>query len=137
MHEEKLKHLEFIQNVITRMNTNSFLIRGWMITLVSALFALAAKDADSRYVIVTYIAIPVFWGLDAFYLSQERQYRDLYDDVRRKESTDFSMDASLYNIGKNTWSRTVFSKTMRILYPSMLVIAILVMFWLGYHWTMR
>ena len=79
MDENKRKHLEFIQNVITRMNTNSFLIKGWMVTLVSALFALAAKDSDPRYVLVTFIAIPVFWLLDGFYLSQERQYRGLYD----------------------------------------------------------
>jgi hypothetical protein len=46
--ESKLKHLEFIQNVITRMNTNSFLIKVWVATLVSALFALAAKDANQR-----------------------------------------------------------------------------------------
>jgi hypothetical protein len=38
MDENKRKHLEFIQGVITRMNTSSFLIKGWTITLVSALF---------------------------------------------------------------------------------------------------
>jgi hypothetical protein len=112
MTDNTVKHLEFIQNVITRMNTNSFLIKGWMITVVSALFALAAKDADSRYVMVTYIAIPAFLLLDAFYLSQERQYRGLYDDVRVKQDADFSMDASGHGIGKNTWCCTIFSKTM-------------------------
>ena len=44
--ENKRKHLEFIQSVIARMNSNSFLIKGWSITLVSALFALAAKDSN-------------------------------------------------------------------------------------------
>jgi len=126
-----MKHLEFIQNVITRMNTNSFLIKGWMITLVSALFALAAKDADPRYVVVTYIAIPVFWALDAFYLAQERQYRALYNAVRIQESTDFSMDASSYNTGRNAWLRTLWSKTIWGLYLTMLLVAVLVMLWLG------
>lgn len=74
--DAKLKHLEFIQNVITRMNSNSFLIKGWAITLVSALFALAAKDANINYVLISYIVIPVFWVLDGFYISRERQYRD-------------------------------------------------------------
>ena len=130
MTDNTVKHLEFIQDVITRMNTNSFLIKGWMITVVSALFALAAKDADIRYVLVTYIAIPAFWLLDAFYLSQERQYRGLYDDVRMKEDSDFAMDASSYGIGKNTWSFTIFSKTMLVLYPPMIGITLLVMFWM-------
>lgn len=48
MNEKKLKHLEFLQNVITRMNSNSFMIKGWAITLVSALFVLAAKDANVK-----------------------------------------------------------------------------------------
>jgi hypothetical protein len=130
MNDYKTKHLEFIQNVITRMNTNSFLIRGWMITLVSALFALAAKDADSRYVIVTYIAIPVFWVLDAFYLSQERQYRDLYDYVRGFETTDFSMHASRFNKSSHSWLGTIFSSTIIVLYVFVIIITILVMFWL-------
>jgi hypothetical protein len=131
MHENKIKHLEFIQNVITRMNTNSFLIKGWMVTLVSALFALAAKDSDSRYVLVTYIAIPIFWYLDAFYLSQERQYRALYDAIRGTEATDFSMNASVYATGRNRWISAVFSRTLLALYVPMILIAIGVMFWLG------
>ena len=59
MNEATIRHLEFIQNVITRMNTNSFLIKGWMITLVSALFVFAAKDSDARYAIITYAAKPL------------------------------------------------------------------------------
>jgi hypothetical protein len=112
------------------MNTNSFLIKGWMITLVSALFALAAKDADSRYVMITYIAIPAFWLLDAFYLSQERQYRKLYDVVRKGPDTDFSMNASGYAAGWSTWAGTIFSRTMLVLYPPLIGITVLVMFWM-------
>ena len=61
--EQKMKHLEFIQNVITRMNSNSFLIKGWAITLVSALFALAANGSNINYVLISYIVILVFWVL--------------------------------------------------------------------------
>lgn len=129
--DDKLKHLEFIQAVITRMNTNSFLIKGWMITLVSALFALAAKDANLRYVIVTYITVPAFWVLDAFYLSQERQYRSLYDDVRQCLIVDFSMDVSSHDTGKNTWLSTIFSRTILVLYPPVILITLFIMFWIG------
>lgn len=134
--EEKAKHLEFIQNVITRMNTNSFLIRGWMVTLVSALFVLAAKDADSRYVLVTYIAVPVFWVLDAFYLSQERQYRALYDHAREADTVDFGMDASPFRTGRNTWVAAFFSKTMLVLYPLIIAITLVVMFWMQHEISM-
>lgn len=128
--EKKLKHLEFIQNVITRMNSNSFLIKGWSITLVSALFALAAKDANINYVLITYIVIPVFWLLDGFYISQERQYRDLYKEVAAKDDTtiDFSMNASGFCKGDRTWLSSVFSKTLIPFYGISVVTTLIVMF---------
>ncbi|MDW7728319.1 MAG: hypothetical protein SCH70_14675, partial [Candidatus Methanoperedens sp.] len=84
--EQKIKHLEFIQGVVNRMATNSFLIKGWCITLVSALFALAAKDANFKYIIIAFIPVPVFWILDSYYLWQERLFRALYDQIRVKQA---------------------------------------------------
>jgi len=69
--EAKLKYLEFIQAIINRMNSNSFMLKGWCITLVSALFALAAKDANQLYVIVAYIPLP------SFFFSEQRAPRVL------------------------------------------------------------
>lgn len=132
--EAKLKHLEFIQNVITRMNTNSFLIKGWAIILVSALFALAAKDADINYVLISYIIIPVFWVLDGFYIFRERQYRDLYSDVAKKTESDvdFNMDASGYNKGNRTWISGIFSKTLWPFYGVSTIATLIVMFLIEY-----
>ena len=50
--DSKLKHLEFIQGVINRLSTNSFLLKGWSVVLVSALFALSANDANVTFIIV-------------------------------------------------------------------------------------
>jgi len=36
------------------MANNSFLLKGWSVTLVAALFALAAKDSDKKYIVVAY-----------------------------------------------------------------------------------
>ncbi len=130
MNDSKMKHLEFIQNVISRMNSNSFLIKGWAITLVSALFVLAAKDANINYVFISYIIIPVFWFLDGFFIATERQYRELYNDVRQKseDSIDFDMDASRFNSGKNTWLSGVFSKTLIPYYGVSILATLIVMF---------
>jgi len=116
--EDKRKHLEFIQLTITRMNVNSFLLKGWTITLVAALFALAAKDANIRYVMICYIAIPAFWILDGFYIATDRRYRALYGEVIRKEESaiDYSMDATKFNKGNNTWIGGIFSYTLLIFY---------------------
>lgn len=91
--EKKIAHLNMIQGVITRMANNSFALKGWSVTLVAALFALSGKDANQFYYLVTYIPIVVFWFLDAYYLYQERRYRDLYALViaREENEIDFSM----------------------------------------------
>lgn len=124
MSEHKLKHLEFIQTTITRMSTNSFIIKGWTITLISALFVLAQKESNTTYAILTYIAVPIFWYLNAFFLLQERRYRSLYDDVRIKDDNliDFSMDAKSYNTANNTLIKCLISKTIWPIYCLMLLI---------------
>lgn len=128
--ENKIKHLEFIQLVITRMNVNSFLLRGWSVTLVTALFAFAAKDTNIDYVLITYISTPLFWLLDGYYLSQERKYRDLYNLIRQKSENeiDFNMDATVTNNNKNSWVSSIFSITQIIFYGTLIAITLVVMF---------
>lgn len=128
--EKKMKHLEFIQNVIDRMNRNSFLLKGWTITLISALFALAAKDANIKFVLVSYIAIPVFWTLDGFYIAVERRFRELYNEVAEKseDGIDFKMNTSKFKNGNRTWIAGIFSKTLIPFYGISVVTTLIVMF---------
>ena len=131
--EAKLKHLEFIQSAINRMSGNSFLLKGWTVTLVAALFALAAKDADRRYVIVAYLPVLMFWALDAYFLSQERLFRSLYDGVRqRKEGEiDFSMNTTPFRGGPNGWTSSFFSRTLLLFYLFMVGIMLIVIYFIG------
>jgi len=128
--EAKLKHLEFIQNVINRMAANSFLLKGWSVTLVSAIFALAAKDADIRYVLITYLVIPIFWALDAFFLSRERQYRNLFNSVAQNtnEISDFDMDAHKHTEKRATFFWSLFSTTLWPFHGILLISTLIVMF---------
>jgi len=128
--ENKRKHLEFIQGVITRMNTNSFMIKGWAITLASALFALAAKDSNRMYVLIAYVPIPLFWILDGFYLSKERQFRELYKKVAglKEEDIDFLMNIEEYDKDKNTWFKSTFSSTLVPFYGLFIIVMLIVMF---------
>jgi len=128
--EKKLKHLDFLQLIITRMNVNSFFLKGWAVTLVSALFAFAAKDTNIKYVLITYISTPLFWGLDAYYLSQERQYRSLYNIVKDKneEHIDFDLNAKPYNKDRNTWVSSLFSNTLFWFYGCLLTVTLMIMF---------
>ena len=121
----RLKHLEMIQGVINRMAGNSFLIKGWCVTLAGAVIALASKDDDKRFIAVAYYPVLMFWLLDGFFLCQERLYRNLYDAVRVKAEADidFSMDTTAAPTppgGKSaTWPGALFSRTLMLFYGVM------------------
>ena len=76
-----IEHLKLIQNVITRMAGNSFLIKGWSVTLVAGLGAVAKSQNEAGVAWIAAGVVVVFAILDAFYLALERAYRDLYRRV--------------------------------------------------------
>lgn len=82
MDETKIRYLEMIQSVIARMASNSFLLKGWSVTLASGILALSENGANKDLYLIVYIPIIVFWFLDAYYLQLERKYRWLFDKIR-------------------------------------------------------
>ncbi len=118
MKQEKIQHLEFIQNIINRMNSNSFQIKGWMVTIVSALLALYASSHNVTFIFVASIPTLLFWCLDAYYLQQERKFRELYNDILPDDSTIplFTMPIHNYTSCKCCFCSTFFSKTIAWLY---------------------
>jgi len=124
MDENKRKHLEMIQGVINRMGGNLFFLKGWSITIIAGLLALSAKDYDAKLVALSLFPMFIFWILDGFFLSQERLFRALYDDVRKlnEMDIDFSMDTTKYkSICRNTWFFSMFASTPRWFYLSLFV----------------
>ena len=117
MSNAKEKHLEFIQGVITRMAKCSFMIKGWAIAIATAGITLLSKqEIRFLYFFPVCILIIGLWTLDGFFLSQERMYRALYNKVRKEDNTDFDMNASVFNTGKNSWVCSTFSKTLLLFY---------------------
>ena len=58
MNEKKLKHLELIQGVITRMSGNLFTLRGWMITIVVGLSALFLEfNRNELQIILVFVVL--------------------------------------------------------------------------------
>lgn len=127
--ENKRKHLEFIQNTISRMSGNLFFLRGWTITLITGLFALSAsKGTYDGYILLAYFLLVIFWILDGYFLSQERRFRCLYDDVRKldEDKIDFSMRTKKYQSEwRNTWLGSMLSATLLWFYTP-LALAMLV-----------
>lgn len=122
--DTKLKHLEFLQATIARMAGNSFLLKGWSVTLAAALFALSAKDTNPKLIPVAYYPVLAFWVLDGYFLSQERKFRALYDKVSsmREIEIDFSMNTNEFNKGRNTWAASALSTTLLLFYGTVLLV---------------
>lgn len=121
MEESKIKHLEMIQAVVTRMGGNLFLLKGWSTTLIVGLVAIIGKDLNMKNLMFSFVILFVFWILDGYFLSLERCFRALYDDVRQKseQDIDFSMSIGSFRNGRNTWIRSIASKTLLIFYGSL------------------
>jgi hypothetical protein len=127
--EKKIKHLELTQGVINRMANNSFLLKGWSVTLSSALFALAAKDSNPFFVYIAYFPCLTFWSLDGYFLRQERLFRKQYQAIAIKEDSaiDFSMNTNSYMADVNSWFSTCFSETLRIFHGTIFGVIFLIM----------
>ena len=137
MDERKLKHLELIQGIINRLAGNSFLVKGWSVLLVSALLTLAARrqpDAGAGLLGIPFLPALIFWGLDGYFLWQERLYRVLYNQVRvqPEDSIDFSMGTEQFKTGSEaqTWPQAIFSVTL-ILFHGAVLVAILAVAYLS------
>src|SRR3989442_11030890 len=118
--DNKIAHLQMIQAVVARMAGNSFLLKGWTVTLVAALFALAAAKAVPYFIYLAYFPLIVFWVLDGYFLRQERLFRRLYDQVRALSpgEIDFSMDTSPFASDVAGWRDTCVSNTVLLFYGS-------------------
>lgn len=131
INESKIRYLEAIQRIIDRLSNTSFILKGWAVSLVAGLMALAARDTNHRYVLIAYIPTVVFWLLDAYFLMMERQYRDLF-----KENADLSQKLEFFSIkrqkgNKELYARAFFSITMLLTYIPLIAATIIIMFFTG------
>lgn len=91
--ENKHKHLEMVQGIISRMASNSFQLKGLCVTIAVAISALAVVRSNALIFLLLLIPVLAFWLLDAHYLRQEKLFRELYDYVSalEDEKVNFSM----------------------------------------------
>ncbi|WP_371377421.1 hypothetical protein [Sporomusa aerivorans] len=118
--DAKIKHLEMILAIINRMSNNSFLLKGWTVTVISALLAVFIKN-QGAYILAIFPVIMLWW-LDAFFLRQEKLYRNLYKKVALTDSKniDFLMNTSLVSKKTDSWFKIFFSKTLFIFYGAII-----------------
>ena len=72
-------------------------LKGWNVTVIAAIVALSFKESDWKIYACALVLNVVFWFLDAYYLKQEKLFRELYDKVSKISDdnlVDFSMNTS-------------------------------------------
>ena len=133
------KEIDLIQACINRMAQNSFMVKGWAITLIAVVLALLPESFDVALLCsVGVIATLCFWYLDAFFLRTERLYRWKYDWViaRRSETTEYAYDLNPNN--SNMWLpvdgksrkaptvlRMMFTKTVTPIYVPLFLLSVI------------
>ena len=99
-----LKEIDLVQNCIQRMAKNSFVVKGWLISLFTIIVALLPEKFDIRYLsIAGFLSVMCFWYLDGFFLKMETLYRWKYEWVIKKRllCDDYMFDLDPYN--KDMW----------------------------------
>lgn len=126
------KEIDLIQNCISRMARNSFMLKGWAISLLAVVIALTADRLDPLFLFCS-IFVPVlcFWYLDAFFLRAEKMYRKMYEWVltaRKEENLEYQYDLNPNRFKDKVESqcRVMFSKTLRVFYGIPLSVVLIV-----------
>ena len=92
MHKEKwpemrMKHLEMIQNVITRMASNSSNCKNYCTSITAALLAFSAAIDNHHLLLFSLPLVGVMALMDSSYLKLEQGFRNHFEITRQKEIT--------------------------------------------------
>ena len=125
------------------MNQCSFQMKGWAIAVVSALIAVfAATLSDTNttgkriFIIAAIVATGLFWILDSMYLSKERKFVGMYNDVigigngkrgKRQLLSDFEIAVEKYKGWNYSIFRAMISPTEVFFYAAIIVGLIILM----------
>lgn len=106
------KEIDLVQEIIKRQSQNSFQIKSWLIAILTAIIVIG-KDSIlmnqstkiNAIALNVFLFLPIFcfWYLDAFFLSKERLYREVYKWIIRYRRT----NPELYLYDLNTFEREI------------------------------
>ncbi|HYQ77690.1 MAG TPA: hypothetical protein VEP91_01095 [Solirubrobacterales bacterium] len=82
--EQRIKHLEMIQAVITRLSNEGFVVKGWAVTVAGVFAGLAINSEEWKLAAIACFPTVAFWILDTSFLRAERLFRALHEHVRRR-----------------------------------------------------
>lgn len=130
--EARIRYLEMIQAVVSRLANDSFLVKGWAITVTGIILGFAVTANRWPLALVSLIPTLIFWMLDTYYLRAERRFRALYRRAVeepaqvgyfRMDATSKSFNELLTNDEKEATKRraVAFSLTVGALYLCLII----------------
>lgn len=121
---DKQLHLTFVQDAVKRMAQNSFAIKGWCVGVVSVVLAYSVKDGLPSSLRAALFPLVSLWLLDAYFVSIERRFRLLYEEVRVRPGaeSDYSMTPRLSGSTFLYYLRAAFSGTVLPFYVALALV---------------
>ncbi|MBV4091683.1 hypothetical protein QVO10_08565 [Bacteroides gallinaceum] len=120
--DELFKEIDLIQNCINRMAKNSFMLKGWALTIFAGVTAFTKGENFSNpvtLVCTTIIPFVCFWILDTFFLRTEKKYRKMYEDMlikRKDNNTEGQYELNPPKIKVDCFLKVMFSITLVVFY---------------------
>jgi hypothetical protein len=106
--ELRVKHLEMLQTLITRMASYGASFKNYCITVVTAVIGLGFTLHRPIFSALALLPLLAFALADAQYLRVERRFRGLFDAVRREDwSTMPSFEIDLKNAPDSSYGKAV------------------------------
>ena len=131
MENNKLAYLQMIQDPIGRMSTNSAIFKGFAAAIVAGVAALTYSTLNVWVLGLSFLPVLAFAILDIYYLTLERKFRFLFEQVRTEEhNIDFSLELTrdpveILHAKARVWD-CLQSPSIYLFYPLMLAILIAV-----------
>lgn len=119
------KHMDYIQSVISRLANNSFVMKGWALTLSSTILGFAASQGQTTLALAAVIPALVFWVLDTYYLRQERAFREMFNDVAAKKVGNFEIRPVVY-AKRQSWPKVGRSISLSLFYGVIVTVCLMV-----------
>ena len=131
MENDKIAYLQMIQDPIGRMSTNSAIFKGFAAAIVAGVAALTYSTLNVWVLGLSFLPVLAFAILDIYYLTLERKFRFLFEQVRTEEhNIDFSLELTrdpveILHAKARVWD-CLQSPSIYLFYPLMLAILIAV-----------
>lgn len=131
MESNKTAYLQMIQEPICRMSTISAIFKGFAATIVAGVASLTYKDVNVWVLGLSFLPVLAFAILDIYYLTLERKFRFLFEQIRRDDhDIDFSMKLTndpveILHAKARIWD-CMKSPSIYLFYPLMMAILVAV-----------